>query len=223
MTKTLITASRLKPWLAPPALLGFAILAGGAPAAAPAAEPPPSASEEWSTPIPCDERHSRPLPGQPAIGLALFRFDCPGLPSRLVSAKRSALLPAFVSTDDIPRGSSPRQSSVQKGADVAVHRLGDAPLGGDGMERMRARRLIAAGEPLLLKDFEPKKLWIGGDAIVLKIVNGNVAATLPARALGVGRHGEPATARTDAGKVFSGTATEDDDGPPVLLVGPARR
>ena len=218
MTNIAITTARFKFWIAV-STFRLATLAV-------AAEPPPTAPppilQEWSSPIPCDEQHSHPLPGQPALGLALFRFDCPGLPSRLVGAKRMTRLPAIFSNEDIPRGNAPRKAAVQQGPDTAVYRRTDKPLEIAGMEKMQARRFIPAGEKLLFKDFEPKKIWTGGDAITLKIVNGSVVATLPAQALGVGRHGEAATAKTEAGKTFTGTAIEDEQGP-VLLVGHPQR
>ena len=173
------------------------------------------ADVEFPAGVPCEMENGHILPAQPALGLALYRFECPGMPPRLVSATRRAEIPLLVASQSIARGSMPTGSS----AGIAkVTRLNDLPLPAASLPTVQARRAIAPGEPLLARDFEPRRVWIGGESIMLKIVNGKVSASLPGVSLGVGRLGESGSAKAETGKVFSGTVALEDTGP-LLIVG----
>lgn len=172
---------------------------------------------EWTTPMPCAEAYARPIAGQPSLGLALFRFECPGSPPRFVSAKRRVSAEGFASGRDVARGESPASGQLRSLGPMIVYRVADMPLSPETLDGVQSRRLIPAGEPLLARDFEPKRLWIGGEAVTVMIKLGAVSTSLPATALGVGRQGEKASAKIENGKVFSGVASVED-GASVLLV-----
>ena len=173
---------------------------------------------EWLTAIPCEERFAELLPAQPELGLALYRFSCPGSPPKLVSAKRMALVAAWSSRAPLARAQRPDMAELSAQPPAWIASNQQAPLDPQTAERVQARRPIRAGEPLLARDFEPRRLWIGGESISLSLSQGAVTTTVQASAQGVGRWGERASAKTDQGKVFFGVASMCSSGP-CLRVG----
>lgn len=172
---------------------------------------------EWTTTLPCAVENAKAVPGQPRLGLALFRFECPGSPARFVSARRKLTISALAAVEDITRGSTPVNGQVKSIAPITVYRVVDIPVKPSELGSLQSRRLIGAGEPLLARDFEPRKLWNGGEPVTVMIKLGAVSTTLPGIALGVGRQGEKSSAKIDNGKTFFGIATLDA-GSAVLLV-----
>jgi flagella basal body P-ring formation protein FlgA len=179
----------------------------------------PTERIQWLSPVPCAAEFAQPLPGQPTLGLALFRFACPGAPPKLVSARRETLAVSATYSSGLARGERPQSSLIALGAAQWISTPQQVPLDPAKADRLQARRPLRAGEALLERDFEPRRLWIGGELVILALRHGAVTTTVQATALGVGRQGERASVKTLQGKVFSGLANMCAEGP-CLEVGP---
>ena len=197
----------------PSAALALA-LALALPSASRAQSAPPSAERvQWLSAPPCAEDFAAPMPGQPTLGLALYRYACPGSPPKLVSGRREALAVISTHAQLLARGESPRADLIRPGAPQWIASAQQSPLDPAQAERSQARRPLRAGEPLLARDFEPRRLWIGGERVALALRQGAVTTTVQATALGVGRWGERASVKTDHAKVFVGIAGMCSAGP----------
>jgi flagella basal body P-ring formation protein FlgA len=172
-----------------------------------------SASIAWMTPPPCSEEHAQILPAQPPIGLALFRFSCPGQHPRLASGKRRMLVRQWTVGALMARGEPLTAALAKPGAEAVIDKMSDLPVDPAQFGAVQAKRPLLAGEALLARDFEPRRLWIGAEPVMIVLRHGAVATSLMGQSLGVGRQGERASAKTDQGKVFTGIATLCADAP----------
>lgn len=167
----------------------------------------PESKMEWLAPIPCPLEFASPMPAQPPLGLALFRFDCPGAPAKFTTAKISRRSAGLIARREIFKGELLDGDAFAEDSNPAwISRAQDQPLDPAKAPLVQAKVAVNAGARLLARDFESRRLWIGGESIAITLEQGAVVTTLPGISTGVGRLGEPASAKSEGGRAFNGVA-----------------
>lgn len=194
--------------------LCFGLIAGTSHAGQPQQDASIETRLDWLSPPPCSLEHATSMPFQPQIGLALFKFECPSEPTKFSTAKISRKAWGLLAQRDIAKGE--KLTSEMFGPDprtMWISRQQDFPLTPERALAVQAKLPVSAGTRLLARDFENRRLWIGGEAIMISLEQSNLTTTMPGISLGVGKLGEGSSAKSETGKNFNGIAALCDQTP----------